>query len=151
MNVDTLHARVTSAGPSLASKDHSHEQSVIPTILKRGHYRPQVNVGPCQHLQKYLASFILELHCHPIINASLIITPPFQGGSISSTCSPFVRGELISLTCSSFPRRVHIFDLFLLSKESPYLHHSFLQGKFVVSSLFLFARKVYFDYTKLVT
>ena len=37
--------RVTSAGPSLASKDHSHEQSVIPSILKRGYYRPKVNVG----------------------------------------------------------------------------------------------------------
>ena len=45
MNVGTLHARVISAGPSLASKDHSHEQSVIPTILKRGYYHPQVNVG----------------------------------------------------------------------------------------------------------
>ena len=37
--------RVTSAWPSLASKDHSHEQSVIPAILKRGYYHPQVNVG----------------------------------------------------------------------------------------------------------
>ena len=41
----TLHARVTSTGPSLASKDHSWEQSVIScnTILKRGYYHPQVS------------------------------------------------------------------------------------------------------------
>ena len=45
MNVGTLHARVTSAGPSLSSKDHSHGQSVIPVILRRGYYHPQVNVG----------------------------------------------------------------------------------------------------------
>ena len=45
LNVSTLHARVTFAGPSLASKDHSHAQSVILIILKRGYYRPQVNVG----------------------------------------------------------------------------------------------------------
>ena len=149
----TLHVRVTSAGPCSASKDHCHEQSGISckTILKRGYYRLQVNVEPCQHLQAYLASFILELHCHPIVNGSLIITPPFQGGSISSTSAPFVRGGFISLTCSSFPRRVHIFGLSLFSEESPYLHHSFLQGKSVVSSLFLLARNVFSDYTKLVT
>ena len=121
MNVGTLHARVTSTGPSLASKDHSHEQSVIPAILKRGYYHPQVNSGPCQYLQAYLASFMLENHCHPIIDVSLIITPHFLGGSILSTCSPFVRGGFIYLTCSSFPRRVHIFDLFFLSEESLYL------------------------------
>ena len=86
----TLHTRVTSARPSLASKDHSHAQSVIVAILKRGYYRPQVNVGPCQHIQVHLASFMLEHHCHPIINVSLIITPPFLGGSILSTYSPFV-------------------------------------------------------------
>ena len=64
MNVGTLHVRVTSIGPSLASKDHSHEDSVISykTILKRGYYRPQVNVGPRQYRQAYLASFILEHH-----------------------------------------------------------------------------------------
>ena len=45
MNVGTLHVRVTYAGPSLASKDHSHEHSVIPAILRRGYYRPQVNAG----------------------------------------------------------------------------------------------------------
>ena len=37
--------RVTFTGLSLAIKDHSHEQIVIPAILKRGCYRPQVNVG----------------------------------------------------------------------------------------------------------
>ena len=45
MNVGTLHVRVTSGGLSLASKEHSHEQSVVPAILKRGYYHPQVNVG----------------------------------------------------------------------------------------------------------
>ena len=30
---------------AILSKDHSHEQSVIPAILKRGYYRPQVNAG----------------------------------------------------------------------------------------------------------
>ena len=79
MNVGTLHARVTSAGPSLGSKNHSHEQSVIYAILKRGYYGPQVNVEPCQHIQVHLTSFMLEYHCHPIIDVSLIITPPFLG------------------------------------------------------------------------
>ena len=37
--------RLTIAGTSLASKDHSHEHSVIPYILERGYYRPQVNVS----------------------------------------------------------------------------------------------------------
>ena len=37
--------RLTSIGPSLAIKDHPHEHSVIPAILERGYYRPQVNVG----------------------------------------------------------------------------------------------------------
>ena len=110
-------------GHPLTSKDHSHAHSVIPSILKRGYYRPQVNVEPCQHLRAHLASFMLEHHCHPIIDVSLIITPHFLEGSILSTCSPFVRGGLIYLTCSSFPRGVHIFDLFLLFEESPYLHH----------------------------
>ena len=50
LNVGTLHVRVTYVGPSLAIKDHSHEQSVILAILKRGYYRPQVNVRPCQHI-----------------------------------------------------------------------------------------------------
>ena len=40
-----LSMRVTSVGPSLASKYHSHEHNVIPSILKRVCYRPQVNVG----------------------------------------------------------------------------------------------------------
>ena len=40
-----LSMRVTSAGPSLSSKDHSHEQSVIPTILERRYYHLQVNVS----------------------------------------------------------------------------------------------------------
>ena len=148
----TLHARVTSAGSSLDNKDHSREQSVISckTILERWYYHPQVNVIPCQHLQAYLSSYILEHHCHLIINNSLIITPPFQGGSIPSTNSLFVWGGSISSACSSFPRRVHIFDLFLLSEESPYLHHSFSQVNSVVSSLFLLPRKVFSDYTKLI-
>ena len=70
---------------------------------------------------------------------------------MSSTFSPFVREGFISSTCSSFSRRVCIFELFLLFEESPYIHHSFLQGKFVVSSLFLLVRKVFSNYTKLVT
>ena len=37
--------RLTFARPSLASKDHSHEQSVISSILKRGYYHPQEKVG----------------------------------------------------------------------------------------------------------
>ena len=78
MNVGTLHARVMYVGNSLASKDHSHEQSVITAILKRGYYHPQVNVGPCQHLQEHLASFMMEHHCHLIIDVSLIITPHFS-------------------------------------------------------------------------
>ena len=41
----TIHARVTSIGPSLASKNHSHEHMVIHAILERGYYRPQVNVS----------------------------------------------------------------------------------------------------------
>ena len=103
----TLHARVMSAGPSLASKDHSQEKIVIfyNTIFKRGYYHPQVNVRHCQHVQAHFPSFILELHSHPII------TPPFQGGNISSTYSLFVRGGFISLTSSSFSRRFHMFDL----------------------------------------
>ena len=89
MNVGALHARVTYAGPSLSSKDHSHEQSVIPAILKRGYYHTQVNVGPSQHIQAHLASFMLDNHCHPIINVRLIITPYFSRGFILSTCLPF--------------------------------------------------------------
>ena len=130
MNVGTLHGRVTSTRPSLSSKDHSHEHSVIPAILKRGYYCPQVNFRPCQHLHLQLASFMLEHHYHPIIDVSLITTPHFPGGSILSTCSPFVWGVFISSTCSSFQRRVHIFDLFLLSEESPYLDCSSLRGKY---------------------
>ena len=76
VKVCTLHVRVISAGPCLPSKDHSHEHSAILAILKRGYYPPQVNVGPCQHLQAHLAYFTLEHHCHPIIDVSLIITPP---------------------------------------------------------------------------
>ena len=45
LNVGTIHARVTSIGPSLTSNGHSHEQSVIASILKRGYYHSQVNVG----------------------------------------------------------------------------------------------------------
>ena len=123
VNVGTLHGRLIFVGPSLPSKDHSYEHSVIPTILKRGYYRPQVNVGPCQHLQAHLASFMLEHHCHPIIDVSLIITAHFSGGSILSTFSPFVQVEFMSLTYSSFPRRFHSFDMFLLFEEGPYLHH----------------------------
>ena len=77
VNVGIIYVRVASAGPSLASKDHSHEQSVIPSILKRGYYRPQVNVKPCQHLSS-------------IIDVNLMINTHFLGGSILSTCSPFV-------------------------------------------------------------
>ena len=62
-----------------------------------------------------------------IIDDNLIMTPHFSGGSILSTCFPFVQGGFTSLTYYSFPRRVHIFNLFLISEESPYIHHSFLQ------------------------
>ena len=92
-----------STGPSLASKGHSQEQSVIFT---QDHPQERITV----------------------INDSLIITPRFQGGSIS-TCSPIVRGGFISFTCSSFMRRVHIFDLFLLSEKGPYHHCSSLRGQ----------------------
>ena len=79
MNLCILHMRVNSTGPALASQDHSQEQSVISckTILKRQYFHPQVNVIHCQCLHAYLESFILELHYHPIINESLIISPPF--------------------------------------------------------------------------
>ena len=76
MKVGTLHARVTSVGPSLASKDHSHAQSVISAILKRGYYRPQVNLRTPSSLSS-------------IIDVSLIITPPFLGIFISLTQSSF--------------------------------------------------------------
>ena len=69
MNVGNLHVRVTSEGPSLTIRDHSHAQSVIPTIHRRGYYFPPVNVEPCQHLSS-------------IIDGSLKITPSFLGGSI---------------------------------------------------------------------
>ena len=58
-------------------KDQSHEQFVIHSILKRGYYRPQVNVIPSSSLSS-------------IIDVSFIITPPFLGSFILSTCSPFV-------------------------------------------------------------
>ena len=45
LNVGTLHARVTSTRPSLASKDQYYEYIVIPSILKRGYYHPHLNVG----------------------------------------------------------------------------------------------------------
>ena len=121
MNVGSLHVRLISARPSLPSKDHSHEQSVILVILKRRYCHPQINVRDCQHILVYLASSMLEHHYHPIIDVSLIITPHFLGGSILSTYSPFLQGGFIVSTCSSFSRIVHIFDLLLLSKESPHL------------------------------
>ena len=136
MNVGTLHVRVTFVGPSLAIKDNSHAHSVIPAILKRGYYCPQVNVstlptrvasaGPSldskdhSHEHIVILSILKRGYCHPqinvkpsslssIIDVSLIITPHFLGGSILSTCSPFVRGGFIVLTCSYFSRIVHIF------------------------------------------
>ena len=52
-----LSMRVIFVEPSFACKDHSHENSVIPAILKRGYYVPQVkfctlhaiviSAGPC--------------------------------------------------------------------------------------------------------
>ena len=84
MNVGTLHASVISAGPFLASKDHSHEHSVIPAILKRGYYRPQVNVGTLHarvasagpslpskdhsHEQSVIPAILKRGYYHPQIN-----------------------------------------------------------------------------------
>ena len=121
LNVGTLDVSVKSIGPSLTSKDHSHEHSVIPAILKRGYYRPQVNVRSCQHIQVHLASFMLEHHFHPIIYVALSSLPIFWGDPYYQSSPPLFedglclrpvlpfRGESISLTCSSFPKRVHIF------------------------------------------
>ena len=43
-------------------------------------YIPKLQIHQhCQHLQEHLAYFILEDHCHPIIDASIIISSPFMG------------------------------------------------------------------------
>ena len=79
-----LSMRVTSVGPSLASKDHSHEHSVIPSILKRGYYRPQMNVGTLHarvistgtslsskdhsHEQSVIPTILKRGYYHPQIN-----------------------------------------------------------------------------------
>ena len=109
--------QVASIGPSLATKDHSHEQSVIPSILKRGYYHPQTNVRPSS-----LSS---------IVDVSLIITPSFLGSFISSTYSPFVQGGFMSPTRSSFFRRGSIICspiTFPPCEESPSELHQACRG-----------------------
>ena len=91
LNVGTLHTRVTYTRTSLAIKDHSHEHSVIPTILKRGYYRPQKNGIPSS-----LSS---------IIDVNLIITPPLLGSF-----------HIINLLPLSL-RRVHVSDLIFLFRR----------------------------------
>ena len=172
MNVGTLHVRVTYSGPSLASKDNSHEQSVILSILKRGYYRPQVNVGT---LHARVASARPSLaskdhsHEHSVISAILkrgyyrllVNVGPLSTSVIHHRCqfhyhSPFVgRIHIIDLL-PLCPRRVHVFDLIFLSKEIPYLQlvspfwRRSISSSFVVPSLFLLARKLFSNYTKLV-
>ena len=63
---------------------------------------------------------------------------------------PPFRRESISLNFSSFLKRFYIFDMFLLSQDTPYLwivHHVW-EGS--ISSLLLLVREVFSNYTKLV-
>ena len=74
MIVSTLHARVASTRPSLASKDHSHAHSVIPAILKRGYYHPQVNVGTLYARVLFEGPSLASKdhsHAHSVIHAIL--------------------------------------------------------------------------------
>ena len=100
---------------------------------------------------------------------------PFRGESISSTCSSFpkrvhifdlfflskeslylwlvlpFRRESISSTCFSFPRRVHIIIVPPCEVSQCHHHCSSLRGNYVSSSMFLLVKKVFSNYTKLVT
>ena len=83
-----LSKRVTSAGPSLDSKDHSHEHSVIPAILERGYYCPQVNVGTLHvrvisvgpslaskdhsHEQSVIPAILKRGYYHPQVNVGTL-------------------------------------------------------------------------------
>ena len=83
----TLHERIMPVVPSLASKEHSQEQSVI---FPQDHPQERIlsSTSECRTFSS--SSGILGLF-HTVaspsfgINDSLIITPHFLGGSISST------------------------------------------------------------------
>ena len=83
---------------AILSKDHSHEQSVIPSILKRGYYHPKL-------LSELVIITVIHYRCQ------------------SHHYSPFPgKFHIINLLPLS-PRRVHFFDLIFLFEEGPYLHH----------------------------
>ena len=131
MNVGTLHARVTYTGPSLDSKYHSHELSVIPGI-------PSSREDTIFH--KWMLNLVsIFRHTWPLSYWSFtIIRHRWQ----SYHHSPFFeRIHIINLLPLCL-RRVHIFDLFFLSEESPCIRlvPPFRRGS--ISSSFLLIREV---------
>ena len=139
--------------------DHSHEHSVIPAILKRGYYRPQVNVGTLHarvistgkslaskdhsHEQSVIPAILKRGYYHPQVNVG-----PCQHISYwSITIIPSSMSVSSSLPLSRedpyYQTTLH------LSKEGSCLRPSIpfrrrsIYSSYVVPSLFLLAWKVF--------